>query len=98
MGEIGATGVTAYQQLGALGFLIVAMVLAFAFLVWRIVKSQDRTTTLQDKMFERLDTLCSVLAMHDRQAQGMDGKLDASALCMTNIKVQLGRIEGVVSK
>ena len=97
MNEVGImTAIEAYKSLGILGFLIVAMVVAFAFMVWRIVRTQDRITSLQDNLFAKMNTMCSTLAVHDRQGQEIHESMGKAEFCLTGIKTQLAEIKGKI--
>ena len=71
MGAADVANITikAWQELGALAVLILAGLAALGFLIWRITKTQDRTSELLDRLFAKLDDTNGVLLAHDRQGQ-----------------------------
>ena len=64
MPETISTAAGIYKELGALAFLIICGALAFAWMVWRIVKTQD-------KISDRLDSISDRQATHDQRALDM---------------------------
>lgn len=55
-----------YRELGALAFLILCGALALGYLIWRIVKIQDKISDTQERIERRLEG-------HDQRAQDMHG-------------------------
>lgn len=55
-----------YRELGALAFLIICGALALGYLIWRIVKIQDKISDTQERIEKRLEG-------HDQRAQDMHG-------------------------
>ena len=55
-----------YRELGALAFLILCGTLAMGYLIWRIVKIQDKISDTQERIERRLEG-------HDQRAQDMHG-------------------------
>ena len=72
-----------YRDLGALAFLIIAGALSFAYLVWRIVKAQDKISATLDRVNERQ-------SMHDQRS------VDMHLTCIEHGK-QLGELRTEVA-
>jgi hypothetical protein len=96
VGEVANTAVKSYETLGTLGFLIVAMVLAFCFLVWRIVITQDKMLTTLDCLYSKYDTMSALLTAHDRQGQQIGDTLDKAGDCLTSLKTQVAEMKGMI--
>ncbi len=90
MGEITSAAANMYKELGAIAVLIIAGLFGLGFLIWRITVTQDRITTLLDKLFSCSDDQRLSLGMHDRQGQSI-------AKDVSDIKEMVTRIEGKVS-
>lgn len=96
MEDVSVVAIKAYESLGALGFLIVAMALAFCFLVWRVVKTQDKISQTLDSLFAKSDAIGTILAAHDRQGQEINDKIGKAEGCLTVLKTQVAEIKGRV--
>ena len=97
MPEIAKTAAEIYRELGALAFMILAGCLAFAWMVWRIVKAQDRITATQDRMLEKL-------SKHDQRAEDMHGtckehgsQIDSLTRDVGELKTDIAELKGRVS-
>jgi|GEM_PF-6178172 len=90
MAEVGQAAASVYKELGAIAVLIIAGLFGLGFLIWRITITQDRITTLLDKLYACADDHRLSLGVHDRQAQGI-------AEDVKYIKDTVTRIEGKVS-
>lgn len=89
MGELTTAAATMYRELGAIAIMILAGLFGLGFLIWRITITQDRITTLLDKLFACTDEHRLSLGVHDRQGQGI-------ANDVKDIKDMVTRIEGKV--
>ena len=89
MGELTTAAATTYKELGAIAVMILAGLFGLGFLIWRITITQDRITTLLDKLFASADDHRLSLGVHDRQGQ---------EICkdVRDIKEMVARIEGKV--
>ncbi len=86
--------VAAYQRLGALDFLIFGMALSLGFLIWRIVKTQDKIVTTQDNLFSKMEAMNNSLSVHDRQAQEMSDRIEKGVDCLNTVKTSVAKLEG----
>lgn len=86
MAETAKTAAELYHQLGALAFLIVCGALAFLFLVWRIVKTQD---AISDR-FARMDAR---QATHDQRAQDMHATCKDHGAQLHDLREGLGEVK-----
>lgn len=66
------------QELGIFGFLILVGAIAFAYLVWQIVKTQNRIA-------DKLDNINVCLSTHDRQGQGIGTVCNSTHEIVTRI-------------
>jgi len=89
MADVTQAAITTYKELGAIAILILAGLFGLGFLIWRITKTQDRITTLLDKLFACTDEQRLKLGVHDRDGQGIRDDVK-------DIKDIVTRIEGKV--
>jgi hypothetical protein len=86
VGELTTAAATTYKELGAIAVLILAGLFGLGFLIWRITVTQDRITTLLDKLFACTDEHRLSLGVHDRQAQSIVGDVADIKKMVTEIK------------
>ena len=85
MTETVKTAAEVYHNLGALAFLIVCGALAFAYLVLRIVKTQDKISATLDKVNERQ-------SQHDQRAVDMHATCQDHGIQLHDLRDGLGEV------
>ena len=91
MPEVVKTAAEIYRELGALAFMILAGCIAFAWMVWRIVKAQDRITATQDKMLEKLSS-------HDQRAEDMHSTCKTHGSAINALTRDVGELKTDVAE
>lgn len=84
------TAATVMQELGLLAFLILVGALSFGYLVWRIVKAQDKISATLDKVNERQ-------FQHDQRAQDMHSTCKEHGGDIRSLKDEVNGVKTAVS-
>lgn len=89
MPETISTAAGIYKELGALAFLIICGAIAFAWMVWRIVKTQD-------KISDRLDSISDRQATHDQRALDMHMTCKEHGMAIATLAKEVGGLSADV--